>query len=224
MEIRKMSTRQALLGVSEGIAALRLHRARARTAEVVLESKILQCFLHFLRKLVSPIFSVQKYELFECDDIRDLPPLAKHTDIHTQTYDGAITVPQNVVDIARPNHGEALSVVSIANTVVGYVRAAFKDTYAPDSEVLVNVRAGEVYLHDLTVMDGYKGVGLSKYLVVSAARAFHERGFSKVIIGRSMQHGVPASLNIERLGFSNSLVISAYRFFGIRINVLTRKH
>ncbi|MFQ5628040.1 MAG: hypothetical protein ACE5I1_04700 [bacterium] len=223
MKVPKIRARQAMVGVSEGIATLRINRSKANPAATMMESKVLQRLLSILRKIISPVFSVQNYELFECDDVKALPPLTHYTDIHVETYDGSIAIPDNVVEVIKYKRGEALTVVTVARRVVGYIRAAFKDMHAPECDVQVNVRSGDVYLYESKILDDYRGMGLSKYMLVSAARAFHNRGFNKVLVG-SIVNGRQSRVDIERAGFRTFLEISAYKFLGQRVNVLTRKN
>jgi len=222
MKMPKIQTRQAMVGVSEGIATLRMNRSKVNTAESVMDSRILQHLLSVLRKIVSPVFSLQKYELFECEDARSLPPLTHYTDVHVETYDGSVAIPDDVAEVARPRPGEALTVVTVARRVVGYIRAAFKDMNAPECDVMVQVKAGYVYLYEFSVSEDFRGIGLSKYMLVSAARAFHGQGFNKVIVGRII-NSIQSRFDMERTGFKTFLEISAYRILGQRINVLTRK-
>jgi hypothetical protein len=212
-----------MVGVSEGIATLQMNRPAVSTAKSVMQSKILHGLLSLLRIIISPVFSFQKYELFECDDLRSLPSIQNFPNVNIETYDGSLGIPDDVAEIIKPRAGEALSVIFIARKVVGYIRAAFKDMNAPECDVLVNVRAGHVYLFELSVRNEYRGTELSRQLLLSATRAFHEQGFNNVIFGRIL-NGVQSRFDMERNGFKSYLKIAAYKILGQRINVITRKN
>lgn len=222
MKTPKIRKRQPIVGVSEGIAALSINKPGVSAAKSVVRGNISKGIFSFLRKIISPVFSLQKYELFECDDPHSLPSITQFPNVHVETYDGSLSIPDDVAKIVGPRPGEALSVIFIARKVVGYTRAAFKDMHAPECDVMVSVRAGHVYLFDLSIFNKDHDSGLLKFLLVSTTQAFHKRGFSNVIVGRIL-NSMQNRFGMERTGFKSFQEIAAYKIFGQRINVITHK-
>lgn len=210
------------MGAGEGIALLRISRPGVAATEPVMDLRFAGRFLAWLRRVIAPLFSSQKYELYECDEVRLLPGLSSYPDIHVETFDGSLAIPDEVARIVQPRPGESITVVTIARRIVAYARAVFKSTHAPECEVLVQVKPGEAFLSELRVLAPYRGIGLSRYLLISAARHLLEQGFSKVFIGKLIESKNHRQ-EMERTGFRTALEVTAYKILGQRINVLTHK-
>lgn len=222
MDVSGRSKGQPFIGVSKGAAALNFRQPRTPAAEAVMQSPFFQRLLYIVRLLFSPIFSFQKFVLYECEDFRALPRMQVHPALHVTTYDASLAVPDEVAAVAAPRPGESLSAVYVANRPVGYLRAAFKDMPAPDSGMVVKIGAGSVYLFELFIHPEFRGTGLAKYLLVSAMRDFRSRGFGKVVTGRLLAAD-SSNHEMERLGFRAVQEITAYRILGQHINVVAQR-
>lgn len=208
------------MGVSKGLAAFQVQRATAEAARALIQASALDRLLHWLKRLIAPFFAYRKFEFFECEDVRRLPTFQAHPAIQVTTYDGSITIPRDIAELSAPSPGETMTAIYVARRVAGHMRAGFKDTFSKESGAMVKLNGGEVYLYDITILPEYRGMGLTKYMLVSAIRTLNEKGFGRVVVG-DVSDGRLQGADLERLGFQKFQTIKSYKIFGKRINVLS---
>ncbi len=216
MEAVTISGKDPAIHVANRPASLRFRQQALRDLGGNLQLPVLDRLLNILRTLISPFFFIQATRYYENDELSRLPALNGHAALRVESYDGISAVPDEVADYVEPLPGEAISVLYVGRQLVGFVRAAFKEIYSPETEQSVNLSAGEVYLYDTYLSPEYQNISLYSYLLASAARSFLQEGFARILIGVSNDNPLYQKA-IEKAGFKIFKIQTTYRILWKRM-------
>ncbi len=219
MEATKAVKRETFLGAAQKTPAINWAKQKVRNPRAAGSPPVLEKLTAAVQAVFKPIFSYKVVEFYDCDDANRLPDLPDLPALHAKTFDGSVAVPGELASLAELHPGETLTTIYIGRKEVGYIHAGFKPMLSPDTGVWVNVKPGEVYLYGLTILPEFRGRGFSKYLLVSAANAFHKRGFSRIIVSKLLAQFTSQS-EMEKAGFQRYDLLRAFKIFSKRIHVI----
>lgn len=132
---------------------------------------------------------------------------------HLKIYSGPSTTPDHVAELITPRSGEMLCVLSRANKILAYSRAAVQTSFSTSGGIEVPVRSGNVHLTEIKFLVEEQFDDMLAVFLSAVSRKLHLMGFGAIYIACRDKHRYGLR-NIVKAGFELQTITSKYRLLG----------